>query len=188
MKPKKSTTDWPVLIISGGLLLVFVLASLINTEFVTNAVNVSFAVAIKYFGAFWQVVLLGTFFVAIGIAISSYGKVRLGMIDKPQIGKFKWIAMIMTTLLAGGGVFWAAAEPMHHFISTPPTFDGIQSSTIDAIIPALAQSYLHWGFLAWAILGTLSTIVLMYAHYHRGMPLKPRSLLYPIFGEKIMKN
>src|SRR5699024_7928187 len=38
------------------------------------------------------------------------------------------------------------------------------------------------------VLGTLGTIVLMYAHYHRGMPLKPRSLLYPIFGEKIMKN
>src|SRR5699024_11938329 len=28
----------------------------------------------------------------------------------------------------------------------------------------------------------------MYAHYNKGMPLKPRSLLYPIFGEKIMKN
>jgi glycine betaine transporter len=28
----------------------------------------------------------------------------------------------------------------------------------------------------------------MYAHYHKGMPLKPRTLLYPIFGEKIMKN
>src|SRR5699024_9380708 len=27
-----------------------------------------------------------------------------------------------------------------------------------------------------------------YAHYHKGMPLKPRALLYPIFGEKIMKN
>lgn len=188
MKAKKSTTDWPVLLISGGLLLVFVLASLINTEFVSNVVNVSFAFAIKYFGAFWQVVLLGTFFVAIGIAISSYGRVRLGKLDKPEIGKFKWIAMIMTTLLAGGGVFWAAAEPMHHFISAPPTFAGVQSKTIDAVIPALAQSYLHWGFLAWAILGTLSTIVLMYAHYHRGMPLKPRSLLYPVFGEKIMKN
>ena len=188
MKIKKSTTDWPVLIISGGLLIAFVIASLINLDFVTNAVDVSFAFAAKYFGAFWQVLLLATFFVAIGIAISSYGKVRLGMIEKPEIGKFKWIAMIMTTLLAGGGVFWAAAEPMYHFISAPPTFEGVKSSTKDAVIPALAQSYLHWGFLAWAIMGTLSTIVYMYAHYHKGMPLKPRTLLYPIFGEKIMKD
>src|SRR5699024_5556267 len=32
------------------------------------------------------------------------------------------------------------------------------------------------------------TIVLMYAHYHKGAPLKPRTLLYPIFGDKIIKN
>lgn len=188
MKIEQPKTDWPVLLISGGLLLAFVLASLLNLDFVTNAVDVSFAFAVKYFGAFWQALLLGVFFVAIGIAMTSYGKVRLGKLEKPDIGKFKWLAMIMTTLLAGGGVFWAAAEPMYHFISSPPTFEGVESSSKGAIIPALAQSYLHWGFLAWSILGTLSTIVLMYAHYHRGMPLKPRSLLYPIFGEKIMKN
>lgn len=50
---------------------------------------------------------------------------------------------------------------------------------------AFAQSFLHWGFTAWAILGTLSVIVMMYVHYNRGLPLKPRGLLYPIFGEKI---
>ena len=188
MDEKSRQIDWPVLIISGGLLLLFVLASLINLEFVSNTVNTSFTFAVKYFGGFWQLLLLATFFVAIALAISKYGKVRLGVVNGPQIANFKWIAMIMTTLLAGGGVFWAAAEPMYHFISAPPIFDGIKSGTEEAVIPAMAQSYLHWGFLAWAILGTLSTIVLMYAHYHRGMPLKPRSLLYPIFGEKIMKN
>jgi glycine betaine transporter len=28
----------------------------------------------------------------------------------------------------------------------------------------------------------------MYAHYHKGMALKPRALLYPVFGEKVMTN
>src|SRR5699024_6308407 len=54
------------------------------------------------------------------------------------------------------------------------------------VVPALAMSFVDLGFLSWAILGTLGTIVLMYAHYHKGMPLKPRAFLYPIFGEKIM--
>lgn len=188
MKDIKSQTDWPVLIISGGLLTLFVLASFINLDFITNIVNASSSFAITYFGAFWQILLLGTFFIALGLAFSKLGKVRLGLTKAPEIATFKWIAMIMTTLLAGGGVFWAAAEPMYHFISAPPAFENVASGTANAVIPALAQSYLHWGFLAWAILGTLSTIVLMYAHYHKGMPLKPRSLLYPIFGEKIMKN
>ena len=29
---------------------------------------------------------------------------------------------------------------------------------------------------------------MMYGHYHKGMPLKPRTLLYPIFGEKLRKS
>ncbi|CAM3862826.1 hypothetical protein ALCH109712_08675 [Alkalicoccus chagannorensis] len=62
----------------------------------------------------------------------------------------------------------------------PPIFSGTESRTVEAAAPALAQSFLHWGFLAWAILGTLSTMILMYAHYQKGMPWKPRSILYPI--------
>lgn len=45
---------------------------------------------------------------------------------------------------------------------------------------------MHWGFLAWAILGSLSSIVLMHLHYDKGLPLKPRTLLYPIFGQRVI--
>jgi len=186
----ESKTDRPVLLISGGLLVAFVIASFINIDLVSNMVNQSFAFAVKYFGAFWQILLLGTFFIALFLGFSKYGNIRLGGLEKAEVGYFKWIAMIMTTLLAGGGVFWAAAEPMYHFLDRPPIFagTGAESGTESVIIPAFAQTYLHWGFLAWSILGTLGTIVLMYAHYQKGMPLKPRTLLYPLLGEKIMQK
>ncbi|AQU78330.1 BCCT transporter [Planococcus faecalis] len=190
MNKYRSRTDWPVLLISGGLLVAFVLAAFINVDFVSNMVNQSFAFAVKYFGSFWQILLLGTFFIALFLGFSKYGNIRLGGLEKPEVAYFKWIAMIMTTLLAGGGVFWAAAEPMYHFLDPSPNFAGasVVGGTESAVIPAFAQSYLHWGFLAWSILGTLGTIVLMYAHYQKGMPLKPRTLLYPLLGKKIMKN
>src|SRR5690625_4359184 len=104
--------------------------------------------------------------------------------DKPEMGTFEWISIIMCTLLVAGGVFWAAAEPLSHFIHTPPYVEGVESGRPEAVVPALAASFV----LAWAILGTLGTIVFMYAHYHKGAPLKRRPLLYPIFGEKILKN
>ncbi|RXT05289.1 BCCT family transporter [Ammoniphilus sp. CFH 90114] len=188
MRNEKSLIDWPVLITSGGLLLVFVIAALVSLDFVSGFVNASFAFSVKYFGAFWQILLLGTFIIAVAMAVSRYGRVKLGKLDKPEMSTYKWIAIIMCTLLAGGGVFWAAAEPMYHFTSVPPLFGGIEAGTPAAVNPALAQAFMHWGFLAWAILGTLSTVVIMYGHYHKGMPLKPRTLLYPIFGEKIMQN
>ncbi|MBN9655163.1 BCCT family transporter [Halobacillus sp. GSS1] len=178
--------DWPVFVISGGLLVLFVILALIDIDLIEMIVSDSFAWSAKYFGAFWQVLMLATFFVGLYLAFSRYGKIRMGDMEKPEIGLYKWLSIIMATLLAGGGVFWAAAEPMWHFLTVPPSqADGIEAGTEAAINPALAQSFMHWGFLAWAILGTISAVVMMYGHYHKGMPMKPRTLLYPIFGEKL---
>ncbi|WP_117149006.1 BCCT family transporter [Paraliobacillus zengyii] len=183
----KTTTDKPVLIISGGLLLSFVVLAIIDLSMVESWINTSFAFSAKYFGAYWELLLLANFVIGIILAFTKYGNVRLGKKDKPENGYYRWIAMILCTLLASGGVFWAAAEPMMHFIANPPLFDD-NSSTMAGVSPALAQSFFHWGFLAWAILGTLATIVLMYLHYHKGYPMKPRGMLYPLFGEKIFKK
>ena len=51
----------------------------------------------------------------------------------------------MSTLLAGGGVF-GRKEPMYHLMTVPPIHDGISAGTKEAVMPALAQSYMHWGF------------------------------------------
>ena len=183
----KNIVDKPVFFISGGFMLIFCLIALIDLELVKNLVNTYFGLSIKYFGLYWQVLLLLTFFIGLYLAFSKYGNIRLGNLDKPEISTFRWSAMTMCTLLAGGGVFWAAAEPIAHFLSTPPLF-GIEAKTKEAIYPALAQTFLHWGFLAWAILGSLTTIIIMYYCYNKNLPLKPRVLLYPVFGEKALKG
>lgn len=180
--------DWPTLVISGGALLLFVVVALVNIDFTAAAVSASFTFSANLFGAFWQVLVLATFLVAVGLAVSKYGKVRLGNRDEPEMSTFKWVAIIICTLLAGGGVFFSASEPLSHFLTTPPTFSGVEAGARQAVAPALAQSYLHWGFLAFAIVGSLGAIVLSYGHYNRGWPLKPRTLLYPIFGERIMSG
>lgn len=184
---KKQQIDWPVFLISGGSLVLFVIASFISADAVAQFVDTTFDWSATYFGAFWQVLMLLTLLIAVGIMISKYGAVRLGEPGKPETSTFKWIAMIMTTLLAGGGVFWAAAEPMYHFLETPPMYGDIPPGQEVTIVPALAQSFLDWGFSAWAILGTLGVVVLMYG-YSKGLPMKPRTLLYPIFGDSIMKK
>ncbi|GAB3046511.1 BCCT family transporter [Virgibacillus ainsalahensis] len=179
---KKKRLDWPVFLISGGFLIAFIVLSFINNEAVGSAVNTLFAYSSDLFGAYWQLLLLGNFFIGLGLAISKYGKVKLGKQDKPKYSYFGWVSMILVTLLASGGVFWAAAEPMYHYMGTPPLFGGGEFNNMNA---AFAQAFMHWGFTAWAILGTLAVIVMMYVHYSKGFPLKPRGLLYPIFGEKI---
>ncbi len=185
---KKKKLDWMTLIVSGGLLLLFVIASIFNEKLVGQWISDSFSFTAKYFGAYWQVLLLVMFIIGLILAFSKYGKVRLGKMERPENSNFRWVSMILCTLLASGGVFWAAAGPMYHYLTTPPLFKGIEEGTVSATFPAMAQSYLHWGFSAWASLGTLTAIVLMYAHYQKGYPLKPRTFLYPMFGKKIFKN
>ncbi|MCT4584709.1 MAG: BCCT family transporter, partial [Peptostreptococcaceae bacterium] len=113
----KNKIDWSVLSISGGLLVIFVLFSIFNSEFINNLVDVGFNFSVKYFGSFWQILMLGTFLIALFIAFSRFGDIKLGNLDKPEMNRFRWISIIMCTLLAGGGVFWAAAEPIYHFIA-----------------------------------------------------------------------
>lgn len=184
----KSKLDWPVFIWSGGALLVFVLLSFFRVDLVSQYVSLGFNLSIKYFGAYWQFLMLATFFVGLILSLSKYGKVKLGLTDKPEMGYFRWVAVIVTTGLGAGGVFWAAAEPMYYFIDVPPMFSGVKAATPAAIAPALAESYMSWGFTAWSVYGAISAIILIYAHKHKGMPLKPRTLLYPLLGEKVLTS
>jgi glycine betaine transporter len=177
--------DIPVFLISGGFVLLFAIIALFDIKLMTEWVNTAFAWSTKLFGAYWQVLLLLTFVIGLLLAMGRTGRVRLGGLAIPEMSTYTWVSIIMCTLLAGGGVFWAAAEPMAHFLSPPPLYGG-ETGTPQAAYNALAQSFMHWGFLAWAILGSLSGIVLMHLHYEKGLPLKPRTLLYPVFGERAM--
>ncbi|WP_062052115.1 BCCT family transporter [Bacillus sp. JCM 19034] len=185
---KNLKMDWTTFAVSGGFLFLFVIFSLIDIAMVEGWVTASFNWSVTFFGAYWQLLLLGNFAIGMILAFSRYGKMKLGKMEKPENGYFRWISMILCTLLASGGVFWAASEPIYHFVTTPPLFENNGMTPLEAIIPALSQSFVHWGFLAWACLGTLTSIVLMYAHYHKGYPLKPRAILYPILGEKVFNK
>jgi choline-glycine betaine transporter len=160
--------DWPTFIISGGFLIAFVIMAIVDIDYLSSAVNVAYAASANTFGLYWQVLLLSTFGVGLYVALSPSGKARLGNLAQPEISTFKWFAIIMCTLLAGGGVFFAAAEPMAHFTAPPPHYD-VAATSQAAVYPALAQSFMHWGFLAWAILGSLTTIIFMHLHYDKGL-------------------
>ncbi|WP_198674957.1 BCCT family transporter [Aliidiomarina taiwanensis] len=176
-----------ILTISMGFIALFIGSAIYDTTQLTAFIGRGFGWTAEYMGSFFQLMLLATFFIAIGVALSRAGQAKIGNLEKPEISTFRWLSMVMCTLLAGGGVFFAAGEPIYHFVVTPPAFD-VESGTAEAVAPALAQSFMHWGFLAWAVLGSLTAIVLAYAHYNKGKPLQPRTLLYPVFGEKILTS
>ncbi|WP_201544145.1 BCCT family transporter [Psychrobacter sp. H7-1] len=175
----------PALWYSGGFIIIFVLMAIFSQQYLAQAVEIGFNWSVKFFGPFWQILLLATFLIALAVGAGRTGRVILGNLAEPEMDSFKWMAILFCTLLAGGGVFWAAAEPMAHFVTPPPIF----AETADIqqrAFNALSQSFMHWGFLAWAIVGSLSAIVIMHLHYDKGLPLKPRTFLYPVLGERVL--
>ncbi len=176
--------NWRLFAISASFIFAFCLCALFTPGALSRFVDAAFAWSARFFGLYWQLLLLATFLMGLLIAALPGGRAILGGIKEPEFSSFQWVAMVMCTLLAGGGVFWAAGEPLAHFMDVPPLFPEVEAHSAEAVPYALAQSYLHWGFLAWAILGSLTTVVLMHYHYDRGLPLAPRTLLYPLFGDR----
>ena len=185
-KPLSSMIDKALFAITGGFIALFCAYALFDIEGLSALVDTSFGFSARYFGLYWQVLLLATFLIGLLLCVLPGSKTVMGGLATPEFKMFSWGAMIMCTLLAGGGVFWAAGEPIAHFLSTPPVFDDLSEDTAARADAALAQSFLHWGFLAWAILGSLTTVMLMHYHYDKGLPLAPRTLLYPLFGDRAL--
>ena len=159
--PTTSRSWWkqPQLWVGAGPLLIFLVVSAIDLALAKNFTETGKAIVSNALGGIWQWMVLLLFLIAIAIAISPVGRLRLGGEDaKPSLKFFDWCAVLICTLLAGGGVFWSAAEPLFHFQTPSPTFEGVTGGTAAAVDPALAVSFLHWGFLAWALVATTTTI------------------------------
>ncbi len=136
------------------------------------------------FGGFWQILVLSLFLSSLVVALSPLGRIKLGA-EPPELSYGSWLAIILSTLLAGGGVFWSAAEPLYHFQSVPLPF---KQSGVSAPAAAMAQSYFHWGFLAWTALGTLAIIPLQAMVHDPKLRNRPCLMLYPIIPRRVLKG
>ena len=181
--PSESDRHWlkqPPLWVGAGPLLVFLVMAAVDLKLATAFTEGGKAIISNWLGSTWQWMVALLFLIAAALAISPVGRLKLGGAEaKPSLKLFDWCAVLICTLLAGGGVFWSAAEPLFHFQSPAPYFEGVSGSTEAAVDPALAVSFLHWGFLAWALVATTVTITFSVLE-RRGEPLRPRSLLVPL--------
>lgn len=112
------------------------------------------------------------------LAISKYGKIRIGYKGdtKPKFKRFAWYAMLFSAGIGIGIFFYGIAEPIYH-LNLPESLN--QSS-----YSSLSVMYLHWGFHPWAVYA-LVAIGIGYFSFNKGLPVTIRSLFYPILKDKI---
>lgn len=130
----------------------------------------------------WIFVFATNFFIvlAIFLAFSRLGRVRLGgMKARPDFSNFAWYSMLISAGMGIGLMFWAVGEPLMHAQETPPIFASDETN-----ISALASTFLHWGFHAWAIYAIMALCLAHFA-YNKKLPLSLRSIFYPLFKERV---
>ncbi len=133
------------------------------------------------FGWYYILTTAGFLVFVLWLLICPYGKIRLGGDDEqPNYSRGAWLAMLFAAGMGMGLVFWGVAEPLSHFYA--PT--SAKPLTTQAAREAMFFSYFHWGLHPWAVYVVFGLGIAV-LHFRKGLPLAPRSLLYPLFGTRI---
>lgn len=115
------------------------------------------------------------------VAFSRYGDIRLGPDDaKPEFSFASWTAMLFAAGMGIGLMYFGVGEPLQHYLNPPTQAAGTPAGAKEA----LAATFFHWGFHAWAIYGVMG-LVLAYFGFRYNLPLTMRSGLYPLLQQRI---
>ena len=145
----------------------------------------------------WFFLLAANVFVllALTLAVSPLGKVRLGGMDAtPDYSYPAWFAMLFAAGMGIGLMFFGVSEPISHFTSSvadgagsPESWAplaGAAGNEEEARRLGMAATIFHWALHPWAIYAIVGLSLGLFA-FNKGLPLSIRSIFYPIFGERI---
>ncbi|WP_286999613.1 MULTISPECIES: BCCT family transporter [Comamonas] len=136
---------------------------------------------VGHFDWFYTVIVTLFLLFLVLLAVSRYGDIRLGPDDaKPEFSFVSWTAMLFAAGMGIGLMYFGVGEPLQHYLNPPTQMAG----TAGAAKEALASTFFHWGFHAWAIYGVMG-LTLAYFGFRYNLPLTMRSGLYPLLQHRI---
>jgi glycine betaine transporter len=137
------------LLVSAGFILAVVLWGVIAPASLGQVFDTALAAVSTHFGWLYLWVVLGLVVLAVFLAVSRYGDLKLGgEDDEPEFSVGAWFAMLFAAGMGIGLVFWGVAEPVFHYGAPPP---GITPNTPEAANAAMRYSFFHWGLHPWAV-------------------------------------
>ena len=157
------------LIISAGLILAIVLWGVLAPASLGTVFDTALATITRNFGWFYLWVVLGLVVMALILAFSRYGDLKLGgEDDEPEFSIGAWFAMLFAAGMGIGLVFWGVAEPVSHYGAPPP---GIAPHTPEAANAAMRYSFFHWGLHPWAVYSIVALAIAFFQFRKGGSAL-----------------
>ncbi|WP_372906768.1 BCCT family transporter [Kocuria flava] len=174
--------DRTILVVTGALVVGFVLWGFLGTESLSSASSAALAWVLESTG--WVFVLLASFFVAfvLWLALGRFGAIPLGKDgERPEFRTASWISMMFACGMGIGLMFYGVAEPLYHYVSPPPaTVDG---QSAEAIETAMATSLFHWTLHPWAMYAVLG-IAIAYGTFRMGRKNLLSEAFVSLFGRR----
>ena len=144
------------------------------TEFATLIVNQLF----ESRGWFIMLTVSAMLFVCIGLAISPYGRIKLGKDDEePEFSTISWLTMLFAAGMGVGLLYWGSAEPVSHFMLARKHFDPAEAARTSLFV-----TNFHWGIHAWTIYAVVA-LVIAYFSFRRQTPTLISAPIKSVFGE-----
>jgi BCCT family betaine/carnitine transporter len=164
------------------IVLSLVLGALVDPPAASRLLEQVKGATLKHFD--WFMMIAGNIMVlfCIALAISPYGKIRLGgKHAKPEFRTVSWFCMMFAAGMGVGMLYWGVAEPVAHYTGWSSTPLNVVKNTPEAAHAAMGATIFHWSFHPWAIYLTTAVVVGYFA-YNKGLPFSLSSGLQPIFG------
>ena len=203
----------PVFVLSSLAIVLFIAITLIFKDNLTITLESGAEKTVFEIARVWLTTNLDWFFMitanlvfifCIYVAVSPFGKIRLGGKDsEPEYSKLTWLAMLFAAGIGIGLLFFGVSEPITYFqggsygplgvetgydtelVYTSENTPDIGDPVVQrAASLSIATTVFHWGLQGWAIYGVVGLALAFFA-YNRGYPLLIRSAFYPIFGDRV---
>lgn len=147
---EKKAGDIDLLITAVPLAAIVCIASvlLFFPEASRKAIDAMHNMFVNRLGFFYILLGLAMVFIALGLAFSKYGKIKLGNIEKPRYSNFAWGSMIFTSTMAADILYWSLIEWAYYYNETPFGKTGL--SLAEKQDWASAYPLFHWGITPWA--------------------------------------
>ena len=157
------------LIVSAGSILAIVLWGILAPDHLGAVFDGALALITRNFGWLYLWVVLGLVVLAVVLAFSRYGDLKLGAEDEePEFSMGTWFSMLFAAGMGIGLVFWGVAEPISHYGTPPP---GIAPNTPEAAGAAMRYSFFHWGMHPWAVYSIVALTIAFFQFRRNGSAL-----------------
>ncbi len=175
----------PVFFASAALILSFAGSVLLFPDSAGDVLMHARDWTLQHFDWFFVVATNIVFVFCVFLALSPFGKIRLGGPDaRPDFGTLSWLSMLFSAGVGIGMVFYGAAEPTAYYTDWFGTPLDVAARTPEAERLAFSATIFHWGVTPWAVYAVMG-LSLAFFTFNKGLPLTIRSAFYPLLGERV---